>query len=394
VTTVERPSGTATARRSQVFPIVAYLAVATTLTVVQYAFTTGGRTRAGVWIRYDGGAYLTIAREGYSWSAADPYPLTAWFPGFPLGIRAVEALVGDFVLAGVVLSFACGLASAVLFWRWMERLGMGEAQRRLGIAILLLYGWAWYLYGVVYGDGLYLALTLGAFLLAERRHVLGATVLAAVATTIRPTAVVLVLGVLVLVTERDGVLGWAGWERRGRRGSPVRVRWERVRPVHALPLLSLAGIAAFSVQQGIAWGRPLLWLEAQQKWNQGPSAGPASWLKLHMIARIVRVHDPAYIAKCLGQGAVVVAVTLAIPAVLRRVGLGYAVYVGALVAFVALGANDFVGCGRYLLGAFPAAAVLAERLRGRRWQAAAWLAVSASLLVAQTALFARDVYLS
>jgi hypothetical protein len=221
----------------------------------------------------------------------------------------------------------------------------------------------------------------------------GATVLAALATTIRPTAVVLVVGLLVLAAERDGVVSWTGWKPKQTR-LPIVFRWNALRPRHALPLLSLGGIAAFSVQQAIAWGRPFLWLEAQDKWNQGPSAGPASWFKFHMVARIIRVHDPAYIAKCVGQGAVLLAVLLAIPAVLRRFGLGYAVYVGALAAFVTLGGNDFVGAGRYLLGAFPVAAVLADRLAGRRATVLTWLGLSGAVLLLQTALFARDVYLS
>ena len=46
-------------------------------------------------VSYDVGAYLTIARQGYSYSAADPYPVVAWFPGYGLTICAVDALLGE-----------------------------------------------------------------------------------------------------------------------------------------------------------------------------------------------------------------------------------------------------------------------------------------------------------
>lgn len=381
--------------RDLTVPVVSYSAVAIVLTLLQYATQPGGHDLDAVWIRYDAGAYLTIARTGYSWSPADPYPLVAWFPGYPLAIRAVATAVGNVVLSAVLITFVSGLTASCLFWRWMARTAVGRYERFIGLAVLLLFAWGWFLYGVVYGDALFLALALGAFVLAERGMLLPAALLAAVAAAERPTGVALTLGLLVLAMERDGALSWTGWRHAGRGiGLPVRIDRTRLRARQLLPLVSIAGLAAYSAYLGSRFGQPLLWLEAQGKWHQGPVAGPRSWFKLHMLAVVIKEHDLAYLAKSFTQLAAVVAVAAAVPAVGRRFGLGYGVYVGTIIAIIAIGTNDFVGPGRYLIGVFPVAALVAEWIAQRRTATIIWLSVSSVALVAQTILFARGAYLT
>lgn len=377
-------------------PAAAYLSVAVLVTAIQYAAQPGGRGIDDVWIRYDAGAYITIARSGYSWSASDPVPLVAWFPGYPLVIRAVTTVLGDEVRAAVAITFASGLAAACMMWSWMASHAMSVRDRAIGLAVLLLFAWGWFLYGVVYGDALFLALALGAFVLSDRRRLVGATLLAAAATAERPTGVALVVGLVVGALEADGVLSWRGWsdEHSRRRRFPVGVSADRFRPRQLVPLLAVIGLVAYSAYLGVRFGRPLLWLEAQERWHQGPGAGPASWFKLHMGAMVVKNHDPAYLAKSIPQLVAVVAALCAVPSVCRRFGLGPGAYVGTLMVIVAVGTNDFVGPGRYLIAAFPLAALLAEWLGPRRIATAAWLGISATALVVQTALFARDVYLT
>lgn len=381
--------------RDLVIPVVAYCSIAAVLTFLQYAAQPGGHGLDDVWIRYDAGAYLTVAQSGYSWSPADPYPLVAWFPGYPLVIRLVSVVVRDGVLAAVLITFTSGLVSSCLLWRWMATVAVRGRDRLLGLAALLLFAWGWYLYGVVYGDALFLALALGSFLSLERGRLLLATAFALVATAERPTGVALTLGLLVAVMEHDEVIRWRGWRPDdGGLQSPVQVNRGRLRPRQLVPLLSLAGVIAYSVYLGDRFGRPLLWLEAQGKWSQGPVAGPASWFKLHMAAMVIKEHDPAYLAKSLTQLVAVIAVIVVVPAVRRRLGLGYAAYVGAIVGIVAIGTNDFVGPGRYLIGVFPVAVLIGEWLGRHRRSAIAWLVVSGTALATQTVLFARDVYLS
>lgn len=373
-------------------PTAAYCAVAAVVGVVQYLGTRPPRTLAAVWIRYDAGAYLTVARRGYAYSSADPYPEVAWFPGYSLLIRAANVLIGDVVASGVAVTYAAGLTATLLLWRWMEGHGIVGRERLLGLGTVLLFAWGWFLYGIVYADALFLALAVGAFVLVDRDRVVLGSLVAGLAGSVRPMGIPLALGLTVLVLERDGAV-FADWHAR-RRIPRIRVARNRLRRRHLATLLCWSGIVAFSGFLGWRFGRPLLWLEVQDRWNQGPAAGPESWFKVHMLALIVKNHDPAYLAKALTQLAAVAAAFALVPAVTRRFGLGYGVYVGAVLAMVSIGSNDFVGPGRYLLAVFPVAAVVGAWMSPRPRRAAAVLGVSTVAMIGQSFLFARDVYLT
>ena len=55
-----------------------------------------------------------------------------------------------------------------------------------------------------------------------------------------------------------------------------------------------------------------------------------------------------------------------VPAVKRRFGWAYALYVLGVCGMALVGTKDFMGSGRYLLSAFPAIAALGELLSTRR----------------------------
>lgn len=371
-------------------PVVAYALVGLVTTTIQY-LAGPGRSLTDVWIRYDAGAYLTIARDGYSYDPGQRYPEVAWFPGYPMAIRAVDAVVGNLVASAMIVSFAAGLAGSVLLWSWMRRRGLADRERLAGLAVLLVFPWAWYLYGVVYADSLFLALAVGSWVLFERDRLGWATFVAALATAVRPTGLALTVGLVVAVLVRGGVIRHGrGRTRLGR----IELTLGALRPSHAVPFASLAGVGAYSAYLGVRFGQPLLWVEVQEKWSQGPYAGPSSWFKVHMAARMIRVHDPSYLAKAWPQLIVVVLTAIAVPAIARRFGAGYAAYVAAAVLIVGVGSNDMVGPGRYLLAAFPAAALVGAMFAGHPRRLALWLTLSGAALALQTALFARDVYLS
>jgi hypothetical protein len=175
---------------------------------------------------------------------------------------------------------------------------------------------------------------------------------------------------------------------------PTRIDLSKLRPALLAAPLSLAGVVAYSAYLGTRFGDPLLWLRAQAHWSQGPTAGPASWFKLHMLAILVREHDPTFILTDVPQTLLVVAAIAAVPFVGRRFGWGYAAYAGASVFIVAFGTNELVGAGRYLIGVFPFAALLAGYLSTRRRAATVWLSVSAVALVVHMVFFARGAYLT
>ena len=147
----------------------------------------------------------------------------AFFPAYPLVMRACAVLVGDAYLAGIVVTVLAGRGGPAVL-----RLAAGPAVagRRPGPpwCLILLYPYAFFLYGAVYADALFVAAILGAFLLLEHDHPWLAGLVGAVATAARPVGVVLVVALAVRALERRGALRPAGggWRlAQARRPTPA-----------------------------------------------------------------------------------------------------------------------------------------------------------------------------
>ena len=157
-------------------------------------------------------------------------------------------------------------------------------------------------------------------------------------------------------------------------------------------LLSVAGLAGWSLYLWSRFGDPLLFSTVQQSWGQ--RSGLNTWIKRDFFVALWHRPSELYSQGLVIQALFGLAVVVAIPAVVRRFGWRYGAYVGALVLVPAVGSQDFQGLGRYLLGAFPAFAVagalLAERPAVRRWV----LPLSAAVLVIFAGMFANGRYLS
>ena len=347
------------------------------------------------WVQYDGHSYLTIATDGYQ-EPFGRYPIVAWFPGYPVLIRVVAAVFGiDPGLAGFLVTLGAGAVAARCLWGWSSTLVRGQQARRLGLLVALLSPFAAYLYGAVYADAVFLACTIGAFWLLERRHLLLAGVVAAGATATRPLGMAVVLGLLAVAFEREGVVrqdpGATGLAARF--AIPTSVDRSRASARLLGPLVGMGGLAAYMLYTRIRFGSALLFLDVQADWAHGPAAGATSWLKFDSVGYLVS-HPWLALGTSAANAVVVCAVLVSIPFVGRRFGWGYGLYQAALVVMVVIGSSDFVGTGRYVLGAFPAAVLAGEWLALRRRAAVAWLVTSAVLLGLVAVLYTRGFYLS
>ncbi|HYX44994.1 MAG TPA: mannosyltransferase family protein [Acidimicrobiales bacterium] len=320
------------------------------------------------WVHWDAGWYHSIAEKGYSY-VPGRQSAVAFFPAYPLAMRAGRAVVGDSLLAGILVTLGAGLVLATLLWGWLrERLSSPAAWTAMGL--FLLYPYAYYLFGVVYADALFVAAVVGAFVLLERDHPWWAGLVGALATAARPVGLVVVAGLVLRAVERRGGIRWSD----------------------AGVLLSLGGLGAYCVYLADRFGNPFLFAEVEQYWGQG--AGPRTWFKLDFFEGVTKFGDPpAWVAYVSHPVVTVVALAL-VPLVFRRFGWGYGVYCLLIVAVPALSTKDFFGMGRYVLAAFPCFAVAGELLAARPRLRATALALSGIALVVATSLFARGSYLS
>jgi hypothetical protein len=371
---------------------VAYLVSAGVLLLVVAVATGQGDSLAGSegtgwiqgWARWDSGWYAAIAEHGYTFST-ETQSSVAFFPSYPLLMMAGRAVLPVYVV-GYLVTVVSGLISCLLFARWsLDR--MPRTPAVIAVVLLMVYPYSYYLYGAVYSDALFLACTLGAFLLLDRGHPLLAGLVGICASAGRPVGIAVLVGLVVRSVElagqrapRSPVQG-----RRGASGPHSRARRAvmAVRQVtwrDSWVLLAGAGLGGWCLYQWVRFGNPLAFVAAQAAWDQG--SGVDVWLKFAFF-RDLATFSPQAIAKLAVPGvALILALTL-LPRVTRRFGWGYASYAALVLVIPLLGSRDFLGVGRYLFVCFPVVAVAGELVAALRpvWLRTGLLAASAVGLV-------------
>ncbi|MFZ4517407.1 MAG: hypothetical protein ACOYOP_03400 [Microthrixaceae bacterium] len=357
-------------------------------------------------IAWDAGLYLRVAEHGYRLAEG----LEAGFPGYALAIRAVHSLGVDWGTAAVLVSMASGLAVALLAWAWMLQVGLDLRVRRTALAFLLLYPWAFVLFGVAYSDPLLMALVLGAVVLAGRDHWVLAGVVGGAATAVRPTGLAVVPALVVAALDRNGALvvparvaadpsirtvrervvdavrrGWATC--RG-----VRLRPRRLRPVHAAVLLSLWGVVAYMVFLQRHAGDPLYFWSTQVSggYGHGGLTDWHTWIKASFLVEpLLEIFTPADVLNELGATLVFVAAVVCAPALGRRFGWALTALAWSLAAMAWLFTRWMAPSGRYLLPVVPfLAALVAPWFVARPTARAVVLVLSAGCSVALAIGFA------
>src|ERR1700716_2242392 len=100
------------------------------------AATGFGGPLVQAWVRWDSGWYADIARDGYWYIPGRQSPV-AFFPGYPLVMRALITLGLNRFAAGFVVSLCCGLLAAWLFTRWATKLANPRTALTAGLLLIL-----------------------------------------------------------------------------------------------------------------------------------------------------------------------------------------------------------------------------------------------------------------
>jgi hypothetical protein len=367
--------------------------------------STQGHWYSG-WLQFDSSWYVYIAEHGYDAQQEAAFDrgtqsAIAYFPAYPLTVRAVANLTGhDYGEAAMFTTLTCGFAFALLFWYWC-RDKLSRRARRTALVLLLVYPYAWFLYGSGYGDAFFLAVTITAFLLVEHDRPVLAGLVGFVALAARPTGTAVFIGLVAVALEHSGALtrdaeavtaegGW--WSRE-------RARWhfrrDKLRARDAGVLLSLGGLASYVFFSWTHFDDPFAFATVQKApgWDQG--AGLHTWLKIGFFGHLVH-GSPAYSIRLVAEAALTLAFLIAAYLVLRRFGWSYAAYSFAIVAIPMFGTGDFQGMGRYLLGCFPVFAAVGDWFAAphREGVRRAAVIISAFTLVMLASLFGRSYYLT
>jgi len=335
---------------------------------------TGNRLLDVFGSRWDTGFYVSIAEEGYRLEGVE-FPSVAFFPLLPILMRLLMPVVGDAVVAGILISNLALLAATIVLYRMvLEEWDEAVAERTiwyLSVFPASLFGSA------IYTESLFLLTVIGASFLARRGRWFGAGMLGVAASLTR------LHGILVVVLL-------AG-------------EWWRQRQSHAAEKPSLAALAAAAVVPlgtmaymlycWKAFGHPMAFATAASAWGRVPKSPFAA------MAEVVQTPPGGWVSG-LFAGSIHVDNWIDLTAVLAFLLLGCALLALGRWGeglFVVLGVNLSFGSGllmsqrRYMWVLFPVFVLLGV------WGERPWLDRTLTLLSALglalcTALFANGYW--
>jgi hypothetical protein len=339
--------------------------------------------------RWDASWYLVIAHYGYRPElGVFTASRAAFFPLYPLGLRAVSSLGFPPVLAGVLVSILA-LALSLYGIHRLTTLELARANpfalarpggrevARLAVLVTAFAPMAFYL-SAVYSESLYLALSIGVFWFARQGRWAAVGALGALAAATRSAGVLLVVPALILYLYGP---------REDRRPDFAQVRsWARPRYRLRKDVLWLAlvpaGLAVYMAYLALSGGEALMPFHAQDVWGRhfaGPYLGvwdgvKAAFQGARQLLSFQRHH--LYFATATGSPLVAAGhnlilvgfLILAVPAVvgvLRMLPLAYGIYVLVALALplsYPVSAQPLMSLPRFLVVLFPLGIWLASWL--------------------------------
>jgi len=326
--------------------------------------------------RWDAGWYLTIANEGYSYSAADPNAQQniAFFPAFPLVVRYLSVIAGRQPLwTGVAVSLVAFFWALVYFLRLARTHLQDEEQAVTAVLLLSAYPFALF-FSAAYTEALFLLTLVGAVFHFRRGELWQAAAWGFIAGLTRPNGAFLsvVLGLMTLE------LFWAEWRQRpGQPDDGQPFRWAAHLDRLATAAAPGIGMLVYSTFILFLTGHPFQWTAQNAAWGR-------VYRSLDTLAtdRITFVTENGLYAYVSTQPldlfylVSVVFILGAVWPVYRRFGGPYAVML-LINLLPPLAAGGLLSIGRVTSVLFPAflwlAAVIPPRHRG------AWVALFACL---------------
>lgn len=333
--------------------------------------------------------FLHIAQFGYDSSQAP-----AFFPLFPLLVGGLGRVFGSYLVVGTLVSLVAGAIGAVLVGR-IARAALGARLAHDSVLYLALYPVS-FVFTSAYSEGLFLALSAGAFVAAMQRRSLLAGLLAALAVATRLIGIALVVPLVLLLWPRN-----RSWR-------------ELARP--AVSALMVVPIALYGWYLHVHRHDTLAFLHAHtERQRETPKLGPLAGLwdsvdfAAHGAAELVR-HLPERLGSPNGypvrdQYATwnVTHFLLLLAALWltwyawRRLGAAYGGYSAAILAIVLatpIEVFPLQGLPRFLVVDFPLFLALADITRDRPRLRTTMLCVFAATGALAAAAFAHDIWIA
>ena len=332
-----------------------YFVVSLSFILLPYTNPQFGRLASPLvngWASWDGSWYGGIAQGGYQCGPLNPEGMrnVAFFPLFPLAVRAVMLVVHDPNLAGLIVSNVSFLIALVLLFQ-IVRARFDEAVARRTVVLLAVFPFAMF-FGAAYTKSITLVALVAAFFFGERRQWFLAGVCAAFASAARMVGVLLIPALALLYL------------------SQIHFNWRLIRPNILWLGLGALGIGSYAAYLGATCGDPLLFAKSQfvAGWMLGVDANMAKGV-IEAAPRIPYVGDTerreitGLLMHLMFAGWAIVLAALS----WRLLPSAYAL-LATLMVFSSLSHWD--GMGRYVVVIFPLFMVAALLLKSERWYTA------------------------
>jgi hypothetical protein len=212
----------------------------------------------GAWKHWDGDWFILIAQHGY-----DPIR-AAFFPLYPDLMHILAVPIGNYPLAGILISLVCYGAAMVVLYRLVKAdLGSRVA---LWSVILLSFAPTAFYFQAVYSESLFLLLTLASFAAGRQGRWLLAGLAGLLAALTRSAGLLLVLP-----------LAWMWFEqRRGQAivlpGATASSAVASTKPSRVLSLgwllLVPAGLLIYMAYTWYRFHNALLFMSAEKHWHR------------------------------------------------------------------------------------------------------------------------------
>jgi hypothetical protein len=319
-----------------------------------------------VWGRWDAVHYLDIARRGYYGTDM------AFFPLYPLLIRLAGVSIGNYLVAGIIISNAAFFFGLLFFYKLVEHQYNRTVAHR-AIFYVSIFPTAIY-FSAVYTEALFFALTVASFYYIREHKWLTAGILGGLAALTRVEGVLLFIPYAIEAFMPSAAGSWS---------NPFAGRARSLRLV-AGALCIPAGLAIYMAMLWVINGDPLYFSHVQAHWNRHFS-GP--WVSVwHSFSLMLSSKFGTTIA---GQ-AIELAFTALMIGVLalgfRRLRPSFTAYSG-LSILVPMSTSSLMSMPRFALVLFPMFVILAI-WGDRPWVHNAIVAFSLPLLGLFTVLFA------
>ena len=318
------------------------------------------------WFHFDALRYQHIWLHGYH-----DLQNSAFFPLYPYSVSWLGKLIGDQAAALLIpnLSFAVALAT---FHSDAESL---TDRRRAGLATWVLAVWPWSVFfSYPYTEALFLLCLVAAFRLMAHRRWLLAGLAAAFASATRAPGVLLVLAF--------GVEAVDGYRVFGRRRA--------VGPVAAMVMAPL-GLVVFGLLLWRAIGDPLGFWHGEDLWI---FRGRNPLFPLGQVVLMFEQRNP-FKTESLGLP-VALAFAAAAVWVARRTPLRYGVFTAVMVMLLAYEGwhlGEYHSVPRYLVVVFPCFIAFGALLARYERLQMPWIALSATMLTVEAALFGANHFI-